>query len=348
MKGTAMMPVAVCTRVALLVLAAALLMAVVTEGKGGSASTKKGRARQKKKRQRSSGGGGRGSPEVDLLCSACEVAVSDVEERLRSAAAAAAATHRGHLARDEAAVMDALDGVCGRMEYFAFSQDFPRRFVKATGHGGADPDTDQDSHGALAKGVAQGGGEAAAAGTSSKGSGGGDGAGGGVVRVLKAKVMHDRAADRKLQALCERHMDALEDQLISALRLSKGHLSRSSSCPPARQPVCSACVHSLTLTHEAGRASISARSEKPLATEFCYQHVSECKQRDTLGGKLVCPVLSSRQEIQGFLDSVRRHKGTGVVAFTADDDDDGDGEGDGPVRATVAVISPLSYAVIAD
>lgn len=61
--------------------------------------------------------------ESDLLCSACEVMVEQVEWNLRDV--------RKH---DEVAITEAMDGLCESMAMFAYSKDYPRAFVRASGH----------------------------------------------------------------------------------------------------------------------------------------------------------------------------------------------------------------------
>ena len=61
--------------------------------------------------------------ESDLLCSACEVMVEQVEWNLKDVRK-----------KDEVAITEAMDGLCDAMTMFAYSKDYPRAFVRATGH----------------------------------------------------------------------------------------------------------------------------------------------------------------------------------------------------------------------
>eukprot|EP01048_Picozoa_sp_COSAG05_P004373 COSAG05_NODE_232_length_13313_cov_677.565991_4_plen_657_part_00 len=216
----------------LLLLLLLLLLPTAAESKGKGSK----QARRKKKRL--------AVKEADLTCSACEVLVTDVQNRLRGGR------------RDDAAIVEAMEGVCMGLEYFAITQEYPRSFIKASGH---DPESAQSEPDAVPAGE------------------------GGAVKVVRAKAMHDRLADRRLQELCDSHLDKFEDDLVRALRL--GSPSQS------------------------------------VASEVCYANVKECAIRDAEGGQLICPVLSRRRDFDAFLVSARKNKGAGLVGFTGGDDD---------------------------
>eukprot|EP01043_Picozoa_sp_COSAG02_P046394 COSAG02_NODE_4335_length_5491_cov_14.768361_2_plen_154_part_00 len=61
--------------------------------------------------------------EADLLCSACEQMVERVEWNLKEVRK-----------KDEVAITDALDGLCDNMTMYAYSKDYPRKFLRAAGH----------------------------------------------------------------------------------------------------------------------------------------------------------------------------------------------------------------------
>lgn len=61
--------------------------------------------------------------EADLLCSACEQMVERVEWNLKDVRK-----------KDEVAITDAVDGLCDNMTMYAYSKDYPRKFLRATGH----------------------------------------------------------------------------------------------------------------------------------------------------------------------------------------------------------------------
>ena len=61
--------------------------------------------------------------EADLLCSACENMVERVEWNLKDVRK-----------KDEVAITEAMDGLCDNMTMYAFSKEYPRKFLRATGH----------------------------------------------------------------------------------------------------------------------------------------------------------------------------------------------------------------------
>jgi hypothetical protein len=67
--------------------------------------------------------------EADLMCSACEEMVERVEWNLKDIRK-----------KDEVAITEAMDGLCDNMTMYAFSKDFPRKFLRATGHAMETPD----------------------------------------------------------------------------------------------------------------------------------------------------------------------------------------------------------------
>ena len=138
---------------------------------------------------------------TDLLCSACEVMVEQVEFKLQSASGK----------RDEVAITEAMDGLCDSLTMFAYSKDYPRRFIHSTGHHMEADDPAGMSHPSSPTGDS----------------------GANPIKVVKADVMHDRNADAKLQKYCAQYVETerYEDQMVAAIRAAKpGETVTSSFC----------------------------------------------------------------------------------------------------------------------